>query len=103
MTFVLHIVGALAPFESLQHLPVVRRQRRLSQEVRPLPPRQPQRLPPAPPRDARVVTRQQDRRHLRALELLGPRVLRRLQEPARERLPRGGFFTAERSRPKTSH
>ena len=47
---------------------------------------------PAPARDARVVARQQNRRHSRALELLGPRVLRRLQQPARERLALGRAF-----------
>src|SRR5204863_4511 len=84
MTVVLQIVGSRPPFESLHQRPLVRRQPRLREEVRPPSPRQPQRLSPPPPRDARVIARQQHRGHARAQELLGPRVLRRLQEPARE-------------------
>src|SRR3990172_6929005 len=50
------------------------------------PPRPPRRLPAAPARDARVVAGQEHRRNARAPELFGPRVLRRLEQPRRERL-----------------
>src|SRR5437016_10189097 len=70
MTVVLQIVGGLPPLESFQQHPLLGAEPRLGQEVGPSTPRQPQRLAPAPPRNARVVPRQQHRRHPRTHELL---------------------------------
>src|SRR4029453_5722217 len=98
MPFVLQIVGGLPPFESFHQRPLGRREPGLREEVRPLPPRHPERLAPAPSRDPRVIAGQQHRRHTRPHELLGPRVLRRLEEPARERLARGCLLASQRPR-----
>src|SRR2546425_12194650 len=97
MTVVLHIVGGVPPFESLHEIPLVVRQPRLREEVGAAPPRQPQRLPAAPSRNPRVVAGQQNRGYPRAQELLGPRVLRRLQQPPRQRLARRGVLATERA------
>src|SRR5919106_5743382 len=103
MTVVLQIVGGLPPFESFDQRPLVRREPGASEEVRPPPPRQPQRLTPAPPRDARVIPRQEHRGHARAHELLRPRVLRRLEEPARERLAGRRLVSTQRPRQEPGH
>src|SRR5688500_11688656 len=80
----------LPALEPLDPLPLLARQLRAPQQVRPRTPRLPQRLPAAPALHTRVIARQQDRGHPRASKLLGPRVLRRLQQPARERFALGG-------------
>src|SRR5439155_11563744 len=98
MTVALQIVGGLPPFESLYETPLVVRQPGLREEVRAALPRQPQRLPAAPSRDPRMIAGQQHRGYPCTQELLGPRVLRRLEQPARERLPRRGVLAPERTR-----
>src|SRR5712691_9629431 len=75
------LLRLLTAFESFQQLAIIRRQLGVRQQIGARPPRQPQRLAPAPTRDARVIAGQQHRRHPRAKELFRARVLRRLQEP----------------------
>src|SRR5690349_12803013 len=85
----------LAPFESLHESLLVRAQLGMPQQVGPTAPRPPQRLRATPPRDARVIARQQHGGHALAAKLFRPRVLRRLQQSARERLALGGALGAE--------
>src|SRR5260370_20218124 len=92
------LLRSLAALESFHQLPVLGGQVGLRQQVRPRAPRPPQRLRPAPPRDARVVAGQQHRGHVGAAKRLGPRVLRRLQQPARERLPLAPALAAQHAR-----
>src|SRR5260370_22494586 len=96
----LELLGRLAALESFHDRALLGREPRGLQQVRARPPRPPQRLHAAPARDARVVPRQEHRRHARAPELLGPRVLRRLEEPARERLALRGALRAEHAPPE---
>src|SRR3989454_9880515 len=73
------LLRRLPALESFDDLPLVGCQVRALQELRPCPPRDPQRLHAPPPRDPRVIAGAEHRRDARAAELLGPRVLRRLQ------------------------
>src|SRR5687767_14608622 len=93
----------LPAFEPLDPLPLLARQLRALEQVRPRPPCLPQRLPPAPALDARMIPRQRHRRHPRAAEVFGPRVLRRLQQPARERLALGGALGPQHARQQPRH
>src|SRR5258706_13082910 len=103
MTVALQIVGGVSPFESLYEIPLIVRQPRLRKEVGAAPPRQPQRLPAAPSRDPRVIAGQQHRGYPRSQELLGPRVLRRLEQPTRERLARRRALAPEHARQQPPH
>src|SRR5207249_9753679 len=60
--------------ESLQQLAFLLGQPRRRQQIRPLAPREPDRLHPAPALDPRVVPREQHGRHPRAPVGFGPRV-----------------------------
>src|SRR5881628_1310490 len=80
------LLRRLPTLESFDEPPLVGCQIRVLQEVRPCPPRDPERLHPPPPRDPRVIPGAEHRRDAGATELLGPCVLRRLEQAARERL-----------------
>src|SRR3989454_9818569 len=101
------LLRRLPALESFDDLPLVGCQVRALQEFRPCPPRDPQRLHAPPPRDPRVIAGAEHGRDARAAELLGPRVLRRLQQPARERLPLrralGAAHPAEEPRDRVGH
>src|SRR3990172_3335192 len=84
----LDLLRRLAALEPVHELPLLGREPGALERPRARPPRPPQRLHAAPARDARVVAGQEHRRNARAPELLGPRVLPRLQQPRRERLHR---------------
>src|SRR6266850_3965667 len=76
--------------------------RRLQQLPPPLP------CPPhgheaLPPLDQRVIARAEHVRHPPALEDLGARVLRMLEQPPEERIPRGSARVAEGARLKPRH
>src|SRR6266851_5204004 len=81
---------------------LVREIRRLQQLPSPLP------CPPhgheaLPPLDQRVIARAEHVRHPPALEDLGAGVLRVLEQPPGERIPRGGARVAEGARLKSRH
>src|SRR5258706_3532708 len=86
----LELLRRLAALEPLHQLPLLGRQARRRQQVRALAPREPDGLHPTPARDARVIAREQHCRHADVPILLASRVLRRLQQPVRERLALAG-------------
>src|SRR5207237_1636933 len=93
----------LSALEPLDQPPLLVRQTRLREELGAPPPRQPQGLLPPPARHACVVARQQHLRHPRAPKLLGPRVLRPLLPPRRERLALGGALPAQHAGQPARH
>src|SRR4029453_17960257 len=100
---VVELLRRLPALESFHQPALVVRQRRCRQQVPPLAPREPDGLHPAPPRDARVIAGQQHRWYPRALVILGPRVLRRLQQPVRKRLAARGALGPEHPRQQPRH
>src|SRR5881392_2167642 len=101
------LLRRLPTLESFDEPPLVGCQIRVLQEVRPGPPRDPERLHPPPPRDPRVIPGAEHRRDAGATELLGPCVLRRLEQAARERLalcrPLGAEHPGEEPRDRVGH
>src|SRR5438874_11032503 len=93
----------LSALEPLDQPPLLVRQTRLREELGAPPPRPPQGLLPPPARHACVVAGQQHLRHPRAPKLFGPRILRRLQQPRRDRLALGGAFPASTARHQAHH
>src|SRR5947207_5070357 len=81
--------------QAVHPLLLFRGQVRRLQQVRPPLPRAPHRHEPAPARDAAVIARQQHLGRAEAAEHLGTRVLRMLEQPARERVPVGRLLLAE--------
>src|SRR2546422_8956805 len=97
------LLGRVAPLEPFYQLALLGGEGRPLQQLRPRPPRAVQRLRPPPARDARVIAREQHRRHPRAAELLGARVLRRLQQAVGERLALGRALASEHAGEPAHH
>ena len=79
------------------------RARRAGEQIRPALERALERLAPPPLLDLRVVPRQQHRRHRHAPELRRPRVLRKVEQPARERIARHRCLVADDARDQPRH
>src|SRR2546426_1492956 len=89
------LLGRVAPLEPFHQLALLGAESCPLEQLRSRPPRAIQRLRPSPARDARVVAGEQHRRHPRPSELLGPCVLRRLQQAVGERLALGRALASQ--------
>src|SRR5260370_37644750 len=97
------VLGRPALAEARHPFLLFRRKIRSLQQIPPPLPRPPNGHDALPPLDPGVFARTQDFRHGPFPKDLGPRVLRMLEQPARERIARRRGFVAEHTRQKPRH